>query len=230
MADRSKIEWCDATWNPVTGCTPVSEGCENCYAKRIYERFNDGPFSQITLHYDRMRIPQRWRKPRRIFVCSMSDLFHKDIPYGHISMVWANMAFAQQHKYFILTKRPERMARIVTGAPKYVWLGGSIENQKTADRRVWLLLSTPAHNRFVSIEPMLGPIVLPKAVWARLDWIICGCESGPNRRPMNLNWVRSLRDQAVEAGVPFFLKQADIGDGKVTKTPPIDGKRWVEIP
>jgi protein gp37 len=271
---KTRIEWCDRVWNPTVGCTPVSAGCKNCYAKRIYERFHPGQsFNQVHTIPGRLDDPLHWRKPARVFVDSMSDLFHPDVPYSFIEQVLARMSSADQHTYMILTKRPEKMMEFINGYRERggwwrgdkvwfgtwplpnVWLGVSVEDQKTADERIPLLLQTPAAVRFVSYEPALGPVDLgfkrpcPGASWewsetgkreycskcgnwhyehpAGISWVIMGCESGPGRRPMNLDWARSMRDQCQAAGVPFFLKQAEV-DGKLIKMPALHGKVWAE--
>lgn len=252
----TKIEWVtnpDGTkgevWNPVTGCTKVSAGCKNCYAERFAERFwrvrerKDGTFdydnfrkfTDVRCHTERLEIPLRWKKSRRIFVNSMSDLFHEDVPNDFILRVWIAMTNARGHTFQILTKRPERMNLFVrewlpgawglaTMSMKLldvplpnVWLGVSCEDQKTADERIPLLLQTPAAVRFVSLEPLLGEIDLlgrsflrycDASIYKRhLDWVIVGGESGPHARPMHPDWARSIRDQCQEAGVPFFFKQ-----------------------
>ena len=241
----SKIEWTDEVWNPVTGCTKVSEGCKNCYAERIYNQYNASPFSEVSHHYARLEQPLRWKKPRKIFVCSMGDLFHEDVPFEFIDRVFESMIKAHQHTFLILTKRPERMKGYIDslcednekydGIPlnnilNHVWLGVSVENQDNL-WRVDKLLQIPAAVRFVSVEPMLGEIdfsILPECE-AEIDWVICGSESGPKRRECNIEWVCSLRDQCTMAGVPFFLKQMDI-DGKFVKMPELDGKVWKETP
>jgi len=272
MSSQSHIEWTDATRNPVTGCTKVSAGCKHCYAERISKRFGQD-FSKIELHPERLDLPLHWRKPRMIFVNSMSDLFHEKVPFEFIDRVFAVMALCPQHTFQVLTKRPERMAqyvghddlseRIALSACAFgkscyelsrqtfdfdqdeegkidhveacmplpnVWLGTSVEDQKTADERIPHLLSCPAAVRFLSVEPMLGPVNLKpfRPFIAHLgaagvecehgydacpicdrgiDWVICGGESGPGARPMHLDWVRSVRDQCAAAGVPFFFKQ-----------------------
>lgn len=263
MSDRTGIEWTrgddgtpGATWNPVTGCEEVSEGCDHCYAKTFAERWRGIPghhFERgfdLTLRPERLGQPLKWKKPRRIFVNSMSDLFHKDVPDEFIARVFAVMAITPRHTYQVLTKRHGRMRsllssdefRLLTKAahhemqlsgavsysplvinvwpPKNVWLGVSVENQKWADIRIPALLETPAAVRFLSCEPLLGPVDLRAAyrqvVGAEgdgppladvLHWVICGGESGPGARPMHPDWARSLRDQCTAAGVPFFLKQ-----------------------
>ena len=286
MAD-SKIEWTDATWNPVTGCTRASEGCDNCYAVQMTKRLeamgqdkykglvNIGKnhFNGVVkCHEDALLKPFEWKTPKRIFVNSMSDLFHKDVPFEFIDKVFAVMALNPQHMFQILTKRPERMAEYLNtpgrverindtitvpeanGGFAYmvpeeigdhldsidfqticwplpnVWLGTSVENQEQADKRIPHLLNCPAMVRFLSCEPLLGDVSLTDSVsetdycanfehWdgdpdeyekilhEGIHWVIVGGESGPNARPMHPEWARSLRDQCVAAGVPFFFKQ-----------------------
>ena len=229
----TKIEWCEETWNPVTGCTAVSAGCEHCYAKRMANRLRgrygypqDEPF-KVTLHPGRLDKPLHWKKPRHIFVCSMGDLFHRDVPFEFIDRVWTIMLRSPDHTFLVLTKRPERMMEFWEelgcyyddGVLPNLWLGVSVENQKTADERIPILLQIPAAVRFVSVEPMLGPVDLIDHLpdWdmpgdspeytTGLDWVICGGESGPGARPMHPDWARQLRDDCVAAGVPFFFKQ-----------------------
>ena len=248
----TKIEWTDETWNPVTGCTKISPGCAHCYAERMAKRLAgrfgypaDEPF-RVTLHPERLDTPLRWRKPRRVFVCSMGDLFHKDVPDGWIYEILGIMALAQRHTFQVLTKRAARMYNYLSGFKgrtdimaaamcinenlrlhidteaiewplPNVWLGVTAESQEAADERIPLLLQTPAAVRFVSCEPLLGPIDLglvdenggPNdfARLSGLDWVIVGGESGPGARPMYPDWARSLRDQCQAAGVPFFFKQ-----------------------
>lgn len=238
---RSKIEWCDETWNPVFGCTKVSPGCAKCYAERIARRFAgrpgfgpvDNPF-KVTLYPDRLEQPLYWRKRRMVFVCSMSDLFHKDVPSGFIRQVWGVMTNSQRHTFLVLTKRSQRMLRWYTrlwcrNRLPNVWLGVSAENQKRLDERLPHLLQCPATARFLSCEPLLGPIDLESYLWDQeaedrfynvqydrirwpdhfrlIDWVIVGAESGPGARPMDLGWARDIRDQCADVGVPFFLKQ-----------------------
>ena len=224
MATKSKIEWTDATWNPVTGCAKISPGCTNCYAERMAYRFagcNGYPerphHFDVTLHPERLEQPLRWRKPRRVFVVSMGDLFHEDVPDDYIREVFWTMQRAGWHTFQVLTKRPRRMAAWFAkrqDAPVLpnVWLGVTVEDQQRADERIPYLLECPAAVRFVSAEPLLGPIDLrawlgPVSTWERLDWVICGGESGPGAQPMHPDWARALRDQCVSAGVPFFFKQ-----------------------
>jgi protein gp37 len=301
MADRTAIEWTDATWNPLRGCTRVSEGCKNCYAEIMAARFSKpgqwghGLATMARVHHtgkidhrwtgkvilveDQLDQPLRWKRPRRIFVNSTSDLFHESVPDEWIDRIFAVMALAPQHTFQVLTKRPERMRayiagwrlqlaaaernacvalaaadmmRIPDGHPAFegfgdpeepnvvlsrwplpnVWLGTSIEDQATADARIPQLLATPAAVRFVSAEPLLGPVDLTEVAhhrpdlrafviydalrgyggfqgnrMNRLDWVIVGGESGPGARPMHPDWARSLRDQCQAAGVAFFFKQ-----------------------
>lgn len=292
------IEWTDTVWNPVTGCSKVSEGCRNCYAFALHDMrhkaFREGkklpqqyakPFNEIQLFSVRLEQPLKWRKPRRIFVNSMADLFHDDVPFDFIDQVFAVMALCQQHTFQILTKRPKRMleyfavnetrwdkladiapymeqwgwispedaANIAppgSTLPKWprwplpnVWLGTSVENQKEADERIPLLLETPAAVRFLSCEPLLGPVDLEFTAQYEhpdnegygvtaikgLDWVIVGGESGPNARPMHPDWAEHLRDQCEEYGVPFFFKQwgewAPVHELRCNE-PGIKGKPW----
>ena len=234
----TKIEWTDETWNPVTGCCKVSAGCKHCYAEREWPRmtrlvpaYAGRAFSDVRCHEERLSQPLRWKKPRRIFVNSMSDLFHEDVPREFIWQVFEVMEKCPQHTFQILTKRAKRMRREVTNAfdmlcvgwlPN-VWIGVSVENQAAADERIPLLLDTPAAVRWISAEPLLGPVdllatpagdilcrcagCLSMTPDTRLDWVVVGGESGPNARPMHPAWARSLRDQCAAAGVPFLFKQ-----------------------
>ena len=252
---KTTIEWATDTWNPTTGCSKVSAGCAHCYAERVAERFwKDRAFSEVQCHPDRLEQPLHWRKPRRVFVDSMSDLFHEDIPAEFISSVFEVMEKCPQHTFMILTKRPERMLallKIWSQAIEYirplpnVWLGVSVEDQKAADERIPLLLKTPAALLFVSCEPLLGPVDLLDINGALLSWwkacgvegvdagdiswVIAGGESGPEARLMHPDWARSLRDQCQSSGVPFFLKQIHV-NGKLVKMPKLDGKIWNEVP
>lgn len=246
MSDKTAIEWTDATWNPVTGCDRVSPGCDHCYAESIAHRFAgtkaypDG--FKVTLRPERLDQPLRWKRPRKVFVNSMSDLFHKDIPDEYIARVFAVMALAQQHTFQVLTKRHGRMRSLLNsdafvdlfGEALYtfehptgeetaepisqwplpnVWVGVSVEDQQRADLRIPALLATPAAVRFLSCEPLLGPVDLNASSfiggdWLKgLDWVIVGGESGPGARPMHPDWARSLRDQCTAARVPFLFKQ-----------------------
>ncbi len=271
------IEWTDETWNPVTGCHKVSPGCDHCYAERITNRFGGpGAFDTVVLHPERLEMPLRWRKPRMVFVNSMSDLFHDDVPDEFVAQVFAIMGLARRHTFQVLTKRPGRMASLlgrggfgpwveteaehliqddstpltlqerrsfyrtlnlwypITRWPlRNVWLGTSVETQKWADVRIPKLLETPAAVRFLSCEPLLGPIDLTRmrdplgcncgpageqgvhepwcgtisALREGTDWVIAGGESGPGARPMDMQWARSLVEQCRAAGVPAFVKQ-----------------------
>ena len=233
MSDHSAIEWTDATWGPVVGCTKVSAGCDNCYAERFVNRFaGTRPafphrFDVVTLRPQFLDLPLRWRKPRRIFVNSLADLFHDDVPDGYIARVWEIMAATPQHTYQILTKRHARMRTLLRsddfldifelGGAEYplpnVWLGVSIEDQRWADIRIPALLDTPAAVRWVSAEPLLGPVNLYRWLgrWPgpadTLDWVVAGGESGPGARPAHPDWFRSLREQCALSGVPFLFKQ-----------------------
>jgi len=218
----TKIEWTHppgfrgVTWNPVTGCTPISAGCANCYARRMAKRLagrygypQDDPF-RVTVHEDRFEEPWAWKKPRFCFVCSMGDLFHADVCDTAIEIILRRIAESPQHIFCLLTKRPGWMCRLLRhDEPPLpnLWLGVTAENQRTADERIPLLLDTPAAVRFVSVEPMLGAVDL-SAHLSGLSWCICGAETGPGARRMNLDWARSLRDQCRDASVPFFFKQA----------------------
>lgn len=278
MADKTKIEWSDATWNVITGCSPVSPGCANCYAaqlagtrlknhpsrKGLTREVNGRPVwtGSVWFNHEWLMQPLRWKKPRRIFVCAHSDIFHSNVTDEWLDRIFAVMCLARQHTFQVLTKRPKRMQAYMKavmdgqrqlassattiksglagmavasvlkkGIIPNVWLGVTAENQEQANKRIPLLLETPAAKRFVSIEPMLGPVdfllTLKKSdapergkpdlgihalrgipgVKKGLDWVICGGESGPNARPMHPDWVRSLRDQCNEAKVPFMFKQ-----------------------
>lgn len=275
MADRSKIEWTDATWNPIRGCSRVSEGCRNCYAERIAARFAGAgqPFQDVAFASGGREVgfkieslaksgkstgwtgevrfipelleqPLYWRRPRRIFVNSMSDLFHEKVEKDWLDQIFAVMIVCPQHTFQILTKRPTRMKdylchvagqdmekHMANLRPGYgrldwpwrnVWVGVSVEDQKTADERIPLLLQTPAAVRWVSYEPALEPVdfsAWPKRVWlrvvgndgaadrGRIDWVVAGGESGPGARPCHPDWIRTARDQCQAARVPFFFKQ-----------------------
>lgn len=224
---KSKIEWTDRTWNPVTGCTKVSAGCKNCYAERLYERFHGkGSFKNIICHEDRLDQPFKWKQPALVFVNSMSDLFHEDVPFKFIHKVLMVMWKCRgTHTFQILTKRPERLLQFEQwmvdninalwfGFAENVWIGVSVEDQATADQRIPLLLKFPAMIRFLSCEPLLGEIDLVRNStpagprWLdKIHWVITGGESGPHARPMHPDWARSLRDQCAAAAVPFFFKQ-----------------------
>lgn len=267
------IEWTEKVWNPVTGCDRVSAGCDHCYAMTLAKRLkgmgsakyqNDGdpntsgPGFGVTIHPQSLDEPLKWNKPKRIFVNSMSDLFHAEVPDYFIEQIFAVMAASSQHTYQILTKRPARMRsflrkatdRVSNGQKPFdhpyisgstwplrnVWLGVSAENQKTANLRVPKLLDTPAAVRFISAEPLLGPISL--LTWLNggfghvapdLHWVIAGGESGAQARPVDADWIRGLRDECDAAGLAFLFKQ---WGGRTPKTGgrELDGRTWDEYP
>lgn len=222
----SKIEWTDETWNPVAGCTKVSPGCANCYAERMALRLaridgsgysGDGlpPFAG-RIHWDRFEQPLYWGRPRMVFVCSMGDLFHDFVHADVIEELLDVMRSVSRHTFQVLTKRPERMAQLLSrmSIPRNVWVGTSVESQDYVSR-IDALSQIDAVVRFVSCEPLLGPIDL--SAWLKsLGWVIVGAESGPGARPMSLDWVRDIRNQCEDANVPLFVKQLRI-DGKLTK-------------
>lgn len=218
----TKIEWAEETWNPITGCSPISEGCKNCYARRMSNRLagrfgytKDKPFD-ITLHEHVLSKPLEWKRPKKVFVCSMGDLFHEEVPVEWIDFVFSMMAIASWHTYIILTKRPQRLkhyyGHIGCNTPKKnIWLGVTAENQTWAEERIPVLLEVPAIKHFVSVEPMLGEVRLNAIVpsWQRLalDWVICGAETGTGKREMKEEWALSLQQQCETLGVPFFFKK-----------------------
>jgi len=212
MSDNSKIEWTDATWNPITGCNKVSPGCKHCYALRFAERFRGTPghpFEQgfdLKLWPERLRLPLAWKTPRRIFVNSMSDFFHERVPLAFIEQIFETMAACPQHQFQVLTKRAERLVELCGSLawPENVWMGVSIENEKYSFRSE-LLRKVPARVRFLSVEPLIGPIV--RLPLKGIHWVIVGGESGPGARPMDPEWVTSIHAQCIRARVPFFFKQ-----------------------
>ena len=258
MGRNTAIEWTEHTWSPVTGCTKISEGCQHCYAERMARRLGcmNEPMKRdngyppppdhfaVTLHPERLLEPLHWRKSARVFVCSMGDLFHDDVPDEFIDQVFGVMAAAEQHQFQVLTKRPQRMLRYLDASTDNrehdiyrqalqltngqhcglgdfplpnVWLGVTAENQARADERIPLLLQTPAAVRFVSCEPLLGPVDFRKVPGFNrvgLDlshwWVICGPETGPGARPMQLDWAGMLQDQCRIARVPFFYKRGTL--------------------
>ena len=238
MSLKSAIEWTNSTWNPVTGCTKVSTGCDRCYAERFSERFRgvEGhPFEpgfDLTLRPKRLEQPLHWRRPQLIFVNSMSDLFHKEIPDEYIRRVFDTMERADWHIYQILTKRSSLMRDFVgkhyaeKPVPPHIWLGVSIENS-AAMIRLRHLKQTNASMRFVSFEPLLGPI--GDVGLEGIHWVIVGGESGPGARPMEADWARSLRDECLAQQVPFFFKQ---WGGRTPKAGgnTLDGCQWQEYP
>ena len=230
----SKIEWTDATWNPVTGCNKISPGCKRCYAERLSKRLKATGMAKyrngfaVTLHPDTLEIPLRWRKPRSIFVNSMSDLFHAEVPDDFITQVFDVMTRAHWHRYQVLTKRPERVASLNSTLPwpAQIWQGVSVENADYA-YRIDLLRETDAAVKFLSLEPLLGP--LHNLDLAGIDWVIVGGESGPGARPMQPDWARDIRDQCIDAGVPFHFKQWG-GVFKKRNGRELDGRTWDAMP
>jgi protein gp37 len=234
MAQGSGIEWTDSTWNPVTGCTKVSPGCKHCYAERMAERLQAMGQSnyrngfELTLQPHMLELPLRWRKPQTIFVNSMSDLFHKDVPVDYIQRVFDVMRRAHWHRFQVLTKRADRLAELDAKIlwSENIWMGTSVENAKYRTR-IDELRSTRALVKFLSLEPLLGP--LPSLDLRGIDWVIVGGESGPKARPMNPEWVTDLRDQCRIAGIPFFFKQWG-GKNKKLAGRILDGRTWDEMP
>jgi len=231
---KSSIEWTDATWNPVTGCTKVSSGCKRCYAERMAKRLqamgqrNYRNAFQLTLQPHMVESPLKWRQPSRVFVNSMSDLFHEDVPLAYIHDVFRVMAQADWHQYQVLTKRSERLLEVspLLDWRPHIWMGVSVENNAYRFR-IEHLRRTGAHVKFLSLEPLLGP--LPKLNLRGIDWVIVGGESGPRARPMLAVWAREIRDQCVSAGVPFFFKQWG-GVMKSRSGRVLDGRTWDEMP
>ena len=238
MPDKTGIEWTDATWNPVTGCTKVSPGCAHCYAEAITLRFKrGGPFlpckATIRQHPERLDDPGKWRTPRMVFVNSMSDLFHEEVPFEFVKQVFEVMATYTRHTYQVLTKRPERMLDYVRWNgnkrwPNHIWAGVSVENQYWADHRIPLLRQVPAKVRFLSVEPLLKPVDL-RPFLDDIQWVIVGGESGPKARQMSIEWVRQIREDCLEARVSFFFKQ---WGGRHSKAGgrSLDGRTWNELP
>jgi protein gp37 len=234
MAQDSTIEWTDATWNPVTGCTKISPGCKNCYAHRMAHRLHAmGQVRyrnnfDVTLHPDLLEQPLRWNQPRKIFVNSMSDLFHTDVTLDFIQAVFDVMGKADWHTFQILTKRSERLADLAGKLSWHdnIWIGISVEN-KNYTYRIDHLRRVPAAVRFLSIEPLLGAI--PRLPLQRIDWVIVGGESGPGCRKIDAQWVRQIRDRCIAQGVPFFFKQWG-GTRKKLTGRELDGRTWDEMP
>ncbi|WP_339063627.1 phage Gp37/Gp68 family protein [Tepidibacillus marianensis] len=234
MATASKIEWTEATWNPVTGCTKISEGCRHCYAERMAKRLYmmDNPRYKngfnVTLHHDLINTPLNWKKPKRIFVNSMSDLFHDDVPFEFILKVFQTMEKASWHTFQVLTKRSERLLELapLLPWPSNVWMGVSVEDEKVIER-IGHLRNTPAKVKFLSCEPLIGP--LHNLNLENIHWVIVGGESGPGARPIKEEWVRSIRDQSQEQGAAFFFKQWG-GVQKHRNGRLLDNKVWNEYP
>jgi protein gp37 len=239
MSDGSKIEWTDATWNPTSGCSKVSPGCARCYAERFSERFRDvpgHPFEQgfdLRFFPERLELPLSWRRPRRVFVNSMSDLFHEEIPDDFVASVFDTMERADWHQFQVLTKRSERLRDFVNRrypgrkrAPKHIWLGVSVESEDYL-YRIKDLQAAHASLRFLSVEPFLGPI--PTLPLRGIRWVIVGGESGPRYRPVEAGWIRSIRDRCERASVPFFFKQWG-GYRPSVNGRELDGVEWSQFP
>jgi len=235
----TKIEWADRTWNPVTGCAKISTGCKHCYAARMAKRLRGrfgydlvDPF-QVVAHHDKFEEPIHWRKPARIFVCSMGDLGHEAVHMDWKRKIWQVMADCPQHTFIILTKRPVAIRELVYhmgGKPlPNVWLGVTAENQQTADERIPILLDTPAAVRFVSCEPLLGYVNLKPFLehTPKLDWVIAGGETGPGARWMDPIWAACLLQQSTDTSTPFFFKKH--GPGKPPQRT-LYGRTWEELP
>lgn len=264
MGKTTRISWTDHTFNPWIGCTKVSPGCANCYAERENKHFHWNPAGwgpdapRTRTSESNWKQPIAWNRKaerdgvrRRVFCASLADVFDD---HPSIDRYWRNdlcrlIEQCRNLDWLILTKRPKNVKHMIVAATgrdaeawladcKHVWIGVTAENQEQANKRIPMLRYVPAAVKFVSVEPMLGPVDMAQAgddiclEWfekSGVNWVICGCESGPSRRPMELDWVRKLRDQCVAAGVPYFLKQADIG-GKVVKEPELDGRKWLQVP
>lgn len=238
MADGSAIEWTDATWNPVTGCTKITRGCDNCYAARFSERFRGvpgHPFENgfdLTLRPERLRQPLSWSRPRMIFVNSMSDLFHKRVPKPFIDQVFHTMEEANWHTFQILTKRSSLMRAYLAARysaakpPAHIWVGVSVEDER-ATARVEHLRAAPAGVRFLSVEPLVGPV--GEIDLSGIHWVIAGGESGPGARPMHIDWAREIRDQCRRQDVPFFFKQWG-GVRPKSGGRELDGREWNDFP
>ncbi len=243
MSDKSAIEWTEATWNPTTGCDRTSPGCDHCYALTLAKRLkamgaekyqNDGdertsgPGFALTTHEDALSVPYGWRQPRTVFVNSMSDLFHDDVPLSFIQDVFTVMKDTPRHTYQVLTKRSRRLKSVASKLewPSNVWMGVSVESAKY-NFRINHLRDVPAAVRFVSAEPLLGP--LGQVNLDGVDWVIAGGESGPKARPMDINWGRELRDHCADGGVKFFFKQ---WGGRTPKAGgrELDGRTWDDYP
>ena len=239
MSNNSAIEWTDATWNPVRGCTEITSGCAHCYAKTFAERFRGVPGHPYEQGFDLRLVPNKldepltWRRPRRIFVNSMSDLFHKDVPTDFIRQVAETMVAANQHTYQILTKRATRMVQLLNtelafaANQSHIWRGVSVENRRQGLPRMEALRNSTATVRFLSVEPLLE--CLGDVNWAGVDWVIVGGESGAGARPMDPSWVRKIRDGCLRDDVPFFFKQWG-GVRKKEHGRELDGRTHDEYP
>ncbi len=238
MADGSAIEWTDATWNPVTGCTKITAGCDNCYAERFAERWRGvpgHPFQNgfdLTLRPDRLDQPRRWKRSRMIFVNSMSDLFHKGVPTSFVDAVFDTMEASDWHVFQLLTKRSSRMRDYLRSryqgseAPEHIWLGVSVEDAKGASR-IGHLRAAPASVRFLSVEPLIGPV--GQVDLTDIHWVIAGGESGPGARILNIDWARQIRDECERQNVSFFFKQWG-GIRPKSGGRKLDGREWNDFP
>jgi protein gp37 len=226
----TKIEWAEETINPITGCTPISEGCAHCYAKRMATRLagrygypKDDPFRPGVFHPEELKKPAKWRKPRRIFVCSMGDIFHDRVKPADLYDVFEMMQECQQHTFILLTKRPERAPKNETWWTENIWLGVTVENQRHDDR-ILKLKEIPAAKKFISFEPLIGSIEFLPHILKWIDWAIVGAETGPGKRKMETEWATRIRDQCVSAGVPFFFKKDSNGHHN------LETRIWEQMP
>lgn len=234
MSAKSTIEWTESTWNPVTGCTKISPGCDNCYAERLSKRLrsmgqpNYANGFNLAIHEHALELPLHWKKPQMIFVNSMSDLFHEGVPLDFVKKVFDVMNTANWHQYQVLTKRSKRLLEINQFIPwaENIWMGVSVETEKYV-HRIDDLRRTGAHFKFLSLEPLLGP--LPNLDLKEIDWVIVGGESGPGSRPMLKEWVMDIRDQCIKAEIPFFFKQWG-GVNKKKSGRLLEGRTWDEMP
>jgi protein gp37 len=234
MAHGSSIEWTEATWNPVTGCTKVSAGCKHCYAERMAQRLqamgqpNYQNGFRVTLQPHMLELPLKWKKPQKIFVNSMSDLFHEDIPFDYLRSVFEVMNRASWHLFQVLTKRADQLQEkgMMLKWSSNIWMGVSVESEEHLSR-IDRLRQTHAHIKFLSLEPLLGP--LPHLVLDGIDWVIVGGESGPYARPMMKGWVTEIRDQCRSQSIPFFFKQWG-GVNKKTTGRRLEGRTWSQYP
>ena len=234
MSEQTTIEWTDSTWNPVTGCHKISPGCKNCYAARLAPRlkamgnprYANG--FEVSLHYDLIKTPTKWTKPRKVFVNSMSDLFHAEVPIEFIRAVFSTIVAADHHTFQVLTKRPEQALELADQLPwpSNLWMGTSVENADYL-HRVDTLRQIPAQTRFLSLEPLIGAI--PDIDLTNIDWVIAGGESGPGARKIEEDWVRSIRDQCEDAEIPFFFKQWG-GTNKKRSGRMLDNRTWDYFP
>jgi len=234
MSTQSTIEWTECTWNPVSGCTKISPGCANCYAERMAKRLQAmGQYRyrngfKVTLHPEAIEEPYQWRKPRVVFVNSMSDLFHEDIPAKYIQSIFEVMNNTPRHTYQILTKRSERLAELapILNWSENIWMGITVENNRYL-HRVDHLRQVDAHIRFLSLEPLLGP--LDELNLHGINWVIVGGESGPNARPIKEEWILTIKNKCVFSDVPFFFKQWG-GFNKKKNGRMLEGRQWDELP